>query len=406
MPATQPPDPADWPSLRSEWTLADDVIYLNHGSFGPSPLVVQQARLEWTALLERNPMDFFVRRMETELEAAAARLGAFVGADGDDLILVENATAGMNIVAANVRLGPGDEVLVSDQEYGAVLRIWRQMCQRSGANLVTARLPARPTSQSEVVDAFWQSVTDKTRLIVVSHITSPTAVIFPVEEICRRARERDIWVCVDGPHALAMLPLNLRRIDCDFYTASCHKWLSAPFGSGLLYVRRRHQQGLQPAVVSWGGSLSGRPVSWKDEFNWTGTRDPAAFLAISAALDFLDDYGPDQFRENTHALARYARQRIVAQTGLEPPIPDSPAWYGSMIALPLPPPRPDEAKPKHSRRDPLQDKLWEQFRIEIPITESRGQRYLRVSCHLYNDRSEIDRLVDAVCQLLDSGGRR
>jgi isopenicillin-N epimerase len=391
-------------SRRDEWSLPDGVTYLNHGSFGPSPRCVQEARAAWSARLESQPMQFFVRDLENELDAAAARLGAFVGADGHDLVFVDNATAGMNIVAANVELGPGDEVLLSDHEYGAVIRIWREACRRAGALLVVRPLSATLESVDAIVEDLFAGVTDRTRLIVVSHVTSPTAVILPVAQICRRARERNLPVCIDGPHALAMIPVDLRQIGCEFYAASCHKWLSAPFGSGFLYVARRRQQGLQPAVLSWGGSVSGRPTSWKDEFTWSGTRDPAAFLAVPAAIDFLEQYGVEDFRRDTHELAAYARRCIgdvisdmPNDARLEPLVADSPAWYGSMIALPLPPTQAQPSPP--AQADPLQAALWRHYRIEAPVTRWQGRRFLRVSCHLYNSRSDIDRLAAALAEL-------
>ena len=203
------------------------------------------------------------------------------------------------------------------------MRIWRRACDRAQANIVVQHLPRPVTSADEQVAALLAGVTEHTKLIVVSHITSPTAVILPVAEICREAAKRGVAVCIDGPHALAMVDINLRKLGCDFYCASGHKWLSAPFGSGFLFVAKRWQQKLSPPVMSWGGSVSGRPAHWQDEFRWLGTRDPAPFLAIPTAIEFLEQFGLEEFRSQTHELARYARQRIVELTGLEPPIPDS-----------------------------------------------------------------------------------
>ncbi len=384
-------------SISDEWSFPEGVTYLNHGSFGPSPRCVREARQAWTEKLERQPMDFFLRQMESELDHAAAKLGQFIGADGNDLLFCDNATVAMNIVADSFPLLPGDEVLFSDQEYGAVMRIWRRACDRAQAKVVVQHLPRPITSADEHVAALMAGVTERTKLIVVSHITSQTAVILPVEAICREAAKRGVPVCVDGPHALAMVDINLRRLGCDFYCASGHKWLSAPFGSGFLFVAKRHQQKLSPPVMSWGGSVSGRPAHWQDEFRWLGTRDPAPFLAIPAAIEFLERFGLETFREQTHELAKYARQRIVELTGLEPPIPDSREWYGSMIAMPLPQ---GDAAPNQGIRDQLQTPLWEKFGIEVPIIHWRGERLIRVSCHLYNTREHIDRLVNA---LRDSG---
>ena len=385
-------------SISDDWSFPDGVTYLNHGSFGPSPRCVREARQAWTEQLERQPMDFYLRQMETELDRAADKLGAFIGAEGDDLLFCDNATVAMNIVADSVRLQAGDEVLFTNQEYGAVMRIWRRACERTNANIVVQPMPRPITSADEQVTALMAGVTERTKLIVVSHITSQTAVIFPVEAICREAAKRGIQVCIDGPHALAMIDINLRKLGCDYYCASGHKWLSAPFGSGFLFVAKRHQQKLSPPVMSWGGSVAGRPAHWQDEFRWLGTRDPAPFLAIPTAIEFLERLGLEKFREQTHELAKYARQRIVELTDREPPIPDSREWYGSMIAMPLPLNGP---APKQGIRDQLQTPLWEKFGIEIPIIHWHGERLIRVSCHLYNTREQIDRLIDA---LADASG--
>ncbi len=339
-------------------------------------------------------MDFFLRQMEPALDTAGTRLGQWLGADGDDILFCDNATVAMNIVADSFLLNSGDEVLFTDQEYGAVMRIWRRACDRVGAKIVVQTLPRPITSAEGVVAALMGGVTERTKLIIVSHITSPTAIIFPVEAICREASKRGVPVCVDGPHALAMVPINLRKIGCDFYTASCHKWLSAPFGSGFLYVAKRHQQRLSPPVMSWGGSLSGRPVHWQDEFRWLGTRDPAAFLSVPSAIEFLNHVGWETLRQQTHQLAQYARQRIVEFTQMEPAIPDSSEWYGSMIALPIP--HAADGQPKQFLRDPLQERFWHRHKIEVPIVHFRGERLLRVSCYLYNTRQHIDRLCDVL----------
>src|SRR4051794_30336183 len=250
-----PLDPADdaaWTKLKAEWSLRPGTIYLNHGSFGPPPRSVREARQHWQNAMDSQPMDFFVRQLEPALVAARERLARFVGSPASDLIFVENATVGMNIVADSFPLVAGDQVLLTDHEYGAVHRIWQRACDRAGAMKRTVELPLPFRSAAETTDALFAAATDRTRLIVVSHISSPTAVILPVAEICRRARQRGIAVVIDGPHAIAQTPLNIAELGCDFYTASCHKWLSAPFGSGFLYVAPQHQSRIRPPVLSWG----------------------------------------------------------------------------------------------------------------------------------------------------------
>ncbi len=427
---------SDMSGFRNLWSIRPGVTYLNHGSFGPSPRSVIAARQEWIERLESEPMDFFVRQMEGHLERARRRLGEMVGTSAENLIFVDNATFGMNIVAASFPLATGDEVLATNHEYGAVLRIWRERCQKVGAKLVVQKLPEEFLSVEEVVAALFAGVTERTRLIVVSHITSPTALILPVEEICRRANERGICVCIDGPHALAAVPVDIDRLQCDFYCASCHKWLSAPFGSGFLYVHPRWKQAVRPVVVSWGNSLSGRPRSWQDEFVWSGTRDPSPFLAVTAAIDFLSNLSPDPesagsaprpehsnrekfrtslsgrawlragrpgtegvglFRAMSRDLLDEARRKITAVTQLEPIGAGSHLWHGTMMSFPLP----DRVtEPAEGHIHPLQAALWTRFQIEVPIVNWNGRRYVRVSCHLYNDVADIDRLVAALDEML------
>jgi len=388
---------------KAEWTFPDGVTYLNHGSFGPAPQSVQQERHKWTDRLEQQPMQFFLREAEQRLDDACTQLGRFVGVPGKDLIFVDNATFGMNVVAASIGLRPGDEVLLTDHEYGAVVRLWRRRCQEAGAKVITAELPLPMHSRQDIVDAVVSRVTPNTRLIVVSHVTSPTAVILPVADICREARSRGIAVCIDGPHALGMLPLSLRDIGCDFYTASCHKWLCAPFGSGFLYVSPPWQGRVRPAVVSWGRSLSGGQPSWKDDFRWIGTRDPAAFLAVPKAIEFLNNIGPSLFRKRGYELATEARRRVEDMTGLTAFVPESPDWLGTMAAVSLP--ELNVPTPPPWLCDPLQRALWDRFQIEAPVAHWKDWRLLRVSCHLYNDRDDLDRLMEALNEVLPQFSR-
>ena len=372
---------------RSQWRLRPDTLYLNHGSFGPPPLPVVEAQRQWKTRLDEQPMDFFVRQYTPAWFEARRRLAAFVHADPDDLVFVENATAAVNIVADCFPLASGDEVLLTNHEYGAVMRTLQRSCARTGAappRVVDLPLPFE--SADQVVDAIFAAVTPRTRLLVVSHITSPTAVILPVAEICRRARREGVAVCVDGPHAPAQVDIDLAALDCDFYAASLHKWLSAPFGSGFLYVAPKHQSSIRPAVQSWGRLQPETPTTWFDEFIWSGTCDPSPYLSVPTAIDFLESVGVAAFRRHCHELAQYARHRLVELTGLTPIVPDSPEWYGAMAHVPLPP---GDARS-------LQVHLWEAHRIEVPIVNWNNARYIRVSCHLYNTREQIDKLVAAL----------
>ncbi|MCC7475643.1 MAG: aminotransferase class V-fold PLP-dependent enzyme [Pirellulales bacterium] len=381
----------DWRLWREEWGIRPDTTYLNHGSFGPTPRRVRECQWQWQQKLASQPMDFFVRHLEPAWLAARERLARFVDTDAANLVFMENATAAMNVVAHSFPLGKNDEVLLTDHEYGAVMRIWQRACRNAGAGEPqVAKLPSRFESAEQVVEAIFAAANERTRLLVVSHITSPTAVILPVCAICHEARRRSIAVCIDGPHAPAQVPLAIDELGCDYYAASLHKWVSAPIGSGFLYVAPPRQHLLQPTSLSWGRLLPARPALWWEEFVWPGTRDPSAYLATSSAFDLLQEVGLEVFRARTHALASYAREQVVHLTGLQPPTPVGAAWYGSMASMPLPP---GDAKG-------LQQALWQQYRIEVPVIEHNGQRSIRVSCHLYTNRADIDRLVEALGTLL------
>jgi isopenicillin-N epimerase len=296
----------------------------------------------------------------------------------------------MNEIASGFPLSPGDEVLLNDHEYGAVRRIWARRCEACRATAQIAALPPVIESAEHVIDAIFARVTPRTRLIVVSHITSPTAMTLPIAAIVRRAAGLGIPVCVDGPHAVAQLPLDLSRLQCDFFTASCHKWLSAPFGSGFLYVDPKWHAGLRPTRLSWGRIPPAEITCWSDEFIWSGTRDPSAYLAVPAAIEFLEQIGSEAFRRRTQALAAYARQTLGRFGGGPPLVRDDAGWYASMAHVPLP----------DGDARGLQAQLWQQYGIEVPVIDFRQRRFIRVSCHLYNRRSDIDRLAEALSILL------
>ena len=336
-------------------------------------------------------MDFLVRELEPELQTVCQSLGLFVGTGGENLILVDNATYAMNVVANSFSLSHGDEVMLTNHTYGAVRRIWQRQCEQVGAKLATVNLPAVIESTEQIVDFFTAAVTPNTRLLVVSHITSPTAITLPVGQISKQMHERGVAVCIDGPHAVAQSPLAIDDLNCDFYAASCHKWLSAPFGTGFLYVHPRRQTQMKPPVLSWGRTDRSVTTSeWRDEFTWLGTRDPSGHLAIPAAIGFLRNVGMDNFRARTHYLARYARSALIEFAPRDPILPDSPVWYGSMAHVPLP----------DGDARQLQTALWNQYGIEVPVIDFDGKRWIRVSCHLYTNKAHIDQLVGALRALL------
>jgi isopenicillin-N epimerase len=382
-------DDRNWQDWAAQWSIRSDTTYLNHGSFGPPSLAVRHARRDWLDRLDQQPMDVLVRQREDALRASLARLAGFVRTAADNLVLVENATFAMNTVASSFSFAPGDEVLLTDHEYGAVRRIWDRAGRRAGATVRTAELPFPPEDPQRVVDAITSAITDRTKLVVCSHVTSPTALHLPASDICRACRQREIAVCIDGPHAVGQLPLELDRLDCDFYTASCHKWLSGPLGSGFLYVHPRRQAAIEPLNLSWGRLEPDAPVSWQDEFLWTGTRDNAALAALPPAIDLVDSIGVEALSGRGHFLASYGAELIDQWSGY-PPLADHRRWYGMMVCAELPPGEPL----------PLRNALWQRYRIEVPIIQFAGRRFVRISCHLYNTRRHVEYLSQALRELV------
>ncbi len=377
-------------SLQALFLLDPNIVFLNHGSFGATPRPVFDTYQRWQRELERQPVEFLGRRFADLMRDARTRLAAFVGCAADDLVYVPNATTAVNIVARGLPLNPGDEILATDHEYGAMDRVWQFVCRKTGAVYVRQPMPVPVTTAADFVETLWAGVTPRTRVLFLSHITSPTALIFPIATLCRRARDAGILTVVDGAHALGQIPLRLEEIGADVYTSNAHKWLCAPKGAAFLYVRRDAQPLIEPLIVSWGyAAEKPRTSRFVDEQEWTGTRDLSAYLSVPAAIEFQKEHHWDQVRQNCHALARVARERITALTGLAPLSPDAPEWYAQMITLPLPPC--DAAQ--------IKTRLLDEFHIEVPVLVWQGRPFLRVSIQAYNTSSDVERLVDALARM-------
>jgi isopenicillin-N epimerase len=325
------------------------------------------------------------------MSQARGELAAYLGVEPDDLVYFPNPTTAVNMLARSLGLGPGDEVLATDHEYGAMDRTWRFLCRGSGASYVRRSIPLPVRSPEELVEAFWAGVGERTRVIFISHITSSTALVFPVREICRRARASGILSIVDGAHAPGQIPLHLGELGADLYTGACHKWLGAPKGSAFLYARREIQARLQPLVVSWGWeSDSPSGSAYVDHHEWQGTRDMAAFLATPAAIRFQAENDWVSVRARCHELVREARRKIGALTGLDPLSPDSPQWFAQMVSLRLPP----------VDVDALKARLYDEHRVEVPLFVWNDLPLLRVSIQAYNSPADVNRLLEGLAALL------
>lgn len=378
-------------SLKSEFLLDPNIVFLNHGSFGACPKRVFDDYQRWQLELERQPVEFLGRRITTLLAEARAKLAEYVGAATDEVVYFPNPTTAINMVARSLNLKPGDEILTTEHEYGAMDRTWRFVCNKTGARYIHHPIRLPVTSHEEFVEAFWAGTTERTRAIFISHITSPTALIFPVQEICRRAREAGLLSVVDGAHAPGQIPLNLAELGADLYTGACHKWLCGPKGSAFLCARREVQAWLEPLVVSWGWeSETPSGSQFVDHHEWQGTRDVAAFLATPAAIQFQAEHDWGAVRAECHGLASETRRRMNDLTGLAPICPDSRDWFSQMAAIRLPP----------VDVSSLKERLYNDYRVEVPLFKWNDQPFMRVSFQGYNSRTDADALVDALKHLM------
>lgn len=374
-------------NFKELFLLRPDMTFLNHGSFGACPRPVFATYQAWQRELEAQPVEFLGRRFNDLLAEARGRLAAFVGARANDVVFVPNATTGVNIVARSLALQPGDEVLATDHEYGATDRTWRLLCRKQGAIYINRPLPLPVTTPENVLEQFWAGVTPRTRVIFISHITSPTALTWPVAAICQRARAAGILTVVDGAHAPGQIALDLSSLGADFYTGNCHKWLCAPKGAAFLFARPAVQHLIEPLIISWGWE-SEKPGQSRfiDYLEWTGTHDIAAYLSVPAAIDFQAAYAWDSVRRSCHALVEQARQQINALTGLAPICPDEGVWFQQMATIRLP----------ACDTESLKERLWEEWKIEVPIITWNRAPLLRVSIQAYNDEADLARLIDAL----------
>ena len=373
--------------MRRHWGLDPAVSYLNHGSYGacPTAVLAEQSRLR--AGMEADPVRFFTRELAPRLDAALAALGAFVGAAPSDLAFVSNATAGVNAVLRSLDFKPGDEILVTDHAYEACANAAQYVAARTGARVVVARVPFPVRGSREVVEAVLSAAGPRVRLAVLDHVTSVTALVWPIAELVTSLAARGIDTLVDGAHAPGMIPLDIASLDAAYYTGNCHKWLCAPKGAGFLHVRRDRQDAIAPAAVSGLAEKRDRTGSaFRARFDWTGTWDPTAALSVPAALQHMASLLPRGWpavMAANHALAVRARDILCASLRIEPPAPDE--MLGAMASLILP------AMPG---QDTLQDRLAQEG-IEVPVVAwgDPQRRVLRVSAQLYNAEEEFRRLA-------------
>lgn len=400
------PLPAPSP-FSHHWDLEPGIVYLNHGSFGACPRVVMQHQQQLRERMEREPVRFVHRDLEELLDAARAELGQLIGCSGDDLAFVPNATTGVNTVVRSLQFAPGDELVTIDHEYNASRNALDFAASRSGARVVVAKIPFPIASATQVVESILAACTERTRLLLIDHVTSPTGLVLPIAPIVQALAARGIDTLVDGAHGPGMLPLQLEQMGVAYYTGNCHKWLCTPKGSALLYVRRDRQSRIRPLQLSHGANSTRADRSrFRLEFDFTGTADFTPFLCVPTALRFLSGLLPGgiaALQRHNHELACYGRDALCRVLQVPAPAPD--AMLGSLASVPLPP-SVAEVEPR-TGRDPLQVALYDRHRIEVPVMRWQAPplRLLRISPQIYQSREQHDYLASAVATELAVASR-
>lgn len=382
-------------NLHDLFLLDPDVVFLNHGSFGATPRLVMAVYQDWQRRLESQPVKFLGREIGDHLMAARQILGSYVNAAASDLVFVPNATTAVNIVARSLDLRPDDEVLTTNHEYGACDNVWKFLARKRGFTYIPQSLDLPLTTTDALVEELWQGVTQRTKVIYMSHITSPTAVRLPVEAICARAREAGILTIIDGAHALGQISLDMQTIGADFYTSNAHKWLCSPKGAAFLYAHPAAQHLIEPLVVGWGWGED-REFTFGSDFidylQWTGTDDYSAYLSVPAAIQFQAEYDWPAVRAQCHELASHAITQISSLTRLRSVYQETGnTFFEQMAIAPLPP---------IADLSAFKARLYDEFRIEIPCIQWNDRPFIRVSIQGYNTEADVVALLEGLKGLL------
>ena len=380
------------------WSLDPATVFLNHGSFGACPVYVSDKQRAYREQMEREPVRFMMREMEEQFEAVRKKVAAFIHAGSDDLVFVQNATSGVSTVFRSLQFNPGDEILCTNHIYPACKRVLEYVCERSGAILVEVLFDFPVDSPEIILDAVMKKVSQRTRIVLIDHISSATALIHPVKELVAALNARGIDTMIDGAHALGSIPLDVGEIGAAYYTANCHKWLCTPKSAAVLHVRADRQSGIVPLIISHAGH---RASSFAERFFWPGTYDPSAVLCVSDSLDYFSELIPggwETLMKRNHDLCLEARTMLCDRMGVAKPCPDS--MIATMATLILPH-HLTLNEVSYKGFDPFQDLLFRNYHIEIPVWNwtAPPQKLIRIAVQLYNSMDQYRYLAEVLTSL-------
>ena len=376
--------------LKEQFLLKKEITYLNFGAYGACPKPIFEAYQQFQLELETEPTVFVNETGPAYLKASREALGAYLNCSADDIVYVTNPSYAVNIIAKSLKIGAGDEVLTTNLEYGPCDKTWKYYCEQKGATYkkIQTRFPLE--SKEDFIAQFTTGITEKTKLIFLSHITSSTGLRLPVEEICAIANQRGIIIYVDGAHAPGQIDLDLNSLGVDIYTGACHKWMLTPKGSSFLYVRKSLQDLFDPLVISWGFNTPKPSHSrFLDNHQLQGTRDYAAFLTIPAAIQFMQQFCWREVAKKCKEISQNNGERFCELLGTKANSPINDDFIAQMFAIPL----------KIVSPEKVHNILYQQFKIQVPITTHEGNHYLRYSIQGFNDQTDLDNLYEAIVKL-------
>ncbi len=378
-------------SLKSQFLLDPKITYLNFGSFGACPRTIFADYQTWQLELEREPVQFISVKGLDYLKKSREALACYINCNADDLVYTTNPSYAINIITRSMKLKAGDEILATNLEYGALDRTWNYCCKKAGAKYVRQPIGLPLVSKEKFIEQFFRGLTDKTKAIFISQITSTTALILPVKEICEIAKKKGLMTIVDGAHVPGHIALNLADLKADIYTGACHKWMCTPKGCSFLYVKKEFQSLFDPLVISWGyESMSPSASRFLDYHQMQGTRDFSAFLTVPKAIAFLNENNWTQVASVCRDLARKNLLRFCALLGSKPLCPLTDEFLGQMCSIPILTTQPEA----------LQRLLFEKYKIEIPLMRQDEHVFIRYSIQVFNTQEDLDKLFNALAELI------
>lgn len=377
--------------MKSQFLLSPDITFLNHGSFGACPKPIFNEFQRFQLELESEPVDFIQRKQPQYLKTARESLAGYVGCQAGDLFFTSNPTFAINVIMRSLHLKEGDEILSTNQEYGAMDRTWNFYCKKSGAKYIRQNISLPIVSKEQIIEEFWKGYNSNTKVVFLNHMSSATALIFPVKEICDKAQQLGLITIVDGAHVPGHIDLNLSELNPDYYTGTLHKWMLAPKGSSFLYVKPEFQNDLEPLVVSWGyESVAPGESQFLDYHELQGTRDVSAFLCTPKVVEFLEENNWKAISESCKQIVLDNYQRFCDLLNTKPLSPLTNEFLGQMASVPI----------NVTNAAELKELLYSKYNIQIPVMPLNGNYYIRYSINAYNSQADLDKLYSALEEII------